>query len=496
MKGRPVNYDHASLSALKDNSPAWRLLRANHSPMIISFLHRVFIAPSVRMISTTDLTVALDDELTAHREWCDYEGGFPDQAIDYLNRWASPDVGYLRKFYPPGADEPFFDLTPATEKAIGWVGTLVGRSFVGTESRLLTLVDLLRQMDSGSETDPTKRVAELQRRRDEIDREMERILKGDVPLLGDTEMKDRFQQFEQIERELLGDFREVEHNFRMLDRKIHERITLWDGGKGELLDEIMNERDAIWNSDQGRSFRGFWDFVMSGTRRDDFRQKLEQVLKHPAVMELNPDKRIRRILSDWLDAGDCTQRTVAGLSRQLRRFIDDKARLENRRIMEILSGIERKAIQVRENPPQGNFMDIVLTSAELGLPMERPMYTIKVKPVFSNLKIEVDEQDVDADALFGISVVNRAACIQNIQGELLSHGQVSLQSLLERHPLEHGLAELVTYFQLGVGEFSDCSTISEGVTDEITWSARGFDNQPITRMARVPRLVFVRRIND
>lgn len=73
-------------------------------------------------------------------------------------------------------------------------------------------------------------------------------------------MKDRFQQFTQLARELLSDFREVEHNFRGLDRRVRERIALWQGSKGTLLEEIMGERDAISDSDQGRSFRAFWDF--------------------------------------------------------------------------------------------------------------------------------------------------------------------------------------------------------------------------------------------
>jgi hypothetical protein len=96
------------------------------------------------------------------------------------------------------------------------------RSFVGTESRLLTLFELLRQMSEGSETDPPTRVRvqELQRRREAIDAEIARVLPGDMPLLGDTALKERFTQFATLARELLADFREVEHNFRGLDRRV------------------------------------------------------------------------------------------------------------------------------------------------------------------------------------------------------------------------------------------------------------------------------------
>ncbi len=54
-------------------------------------------------------------------------------------------------------------MTPATEKAIAWLDTLAERGFVGTESRLLTLFELLRQMSEGSEANPELRLAELKK---------------------------------------------------------------------------------------------------------------------------------------------------------------------------------------------------------------------------------------------------------------------------------------------------------------------------------------------
>ena len=40
---------------------------------------------------------------------------------------AANDKAWLRKFYPPGSDEPHFDLTPATEKP--WVVFGAGYGF-------------------------------------------------------------------------------------------------------------------------------------------------------------------------------------------------------------------------------------------------------------------------------------------------------------------------------------------------------------------------------
>lgn len=225
-----MNLDYATLDLLRQSHPAWRLLRSDHAQLVASFLQRVFITPNMRVMAQADLVEALEDELFALRERLGADA-FPKSALDYLNDWAANDKGWLRKFYRQDSDEPHFDLTPATEKAIAWLGTLTERSFVGTESRLLTLFELLKQMSEGSETDPQARIAELHKRRDEIDIEIARILAGDIPLLDDTALKDRFQQFIQLARELLTDFREVEHNFRGLDRRVRERIALWEGSK-------------------------------------------------------------------------------------------------------------------------------------------------------------------------------------------------------------------------------------------------------------------------
>lgn len=301
-----MSLDFATLDALRTHHPAWRLLRSDHAPLVASFLHRAFVAPNVRSMAAADLAEALEDELFALREQLGSDT-FPKPALDYLNDWASPEKGWLRKFYRQGSDEPQFDLTAATEKAIAWLGTLTERSFVGTESRLLTLFELLKQMSEGSESDPARRIAELQKRREDIDTEIARVLTGDVPLMDDTALKDRFQQFIQLARELLADFREVEHNFRLLDRRVRERITLWEGAKGALLEEIMGERDAIADSDQGRSFRAFWDFLMSSRRQEELSELLARVLALPPVMDLHPDARTRRVHYDWLEAGEQTQ---------------------------------------------------------------------------------------------------------------------------------------------------------------------------------------------
>jgi len=489
--------DHATLAALRDRHPAWRLLASPHAPLVASFLHRVYVAPNVRVMSEADLAEALEDELYSLREQLGTEA-YPKAAREYLNDWAAPDKGWLRKFYKPGTDEAQFDLTPATEKAIAWLVSLTERPFVGTESRLLTLFALLEQISAGTEADPIKRVADLRAKRDELDAEIARVLAGDMPLLDDTAVKDRFLQFQQLARELLADFREVEHNFRGLDRKVREKIALWAGSKGALLDEIMGERDAIGDSDQGRSFRAFWDFLMSSRRQEELSERLDQVLRLPAVAELKPDPRTRRVHHDWLEAGEHTQRTVAMLSQQVRRFLDDRAFLENRRILDLLRSIETQALALRDTAPVGTVMHIDAMGADIELPLERPLFTPRLKPRLADLAVLAGDDDVDTARLFDQIVVDKARLRATVQAALRHRPQVTLRELVEAEPLRQGLAELVAYLELA--HATDGSETANGwrvVVDDshpetIRWQSTDAAGHAVMRAARLPRVIFTR----
>ncbi len=489
--------DHAALSTLRDRHPAWRLLSSPHAPLVASFLHRVFVAPNVRVMSEADLAEALEDELFALREQLGRDA-YPKGALEYLNDWAAPDKGWLRKFYKPRTDDAQFDLTPATEKAIAWLLSLTERSFVGTESRLLTVFALLEQISAGTEADPARRAEDLRRKRDELDAEIARVLAGEAPLLDDTAIRDRFQQFQQLARELLADFREVEQNFRLLDRRVREKIALWEGAKGALLDEIMGERDAIGDSDQGRSFRAFWDFLMSSRRQEELSERLDRVLALPAVARLSPEPRLRRVHHDWLEAGEHTQRTVAQLSQQLRRFLDDRAFLENRRILDLLHGIESKALGVREATPAGTVMHIDAMGADIELPLERPLLTPSVKARLADLVLAAGEDDVDTARLFDQIVVDKARLRSAVRRALRHRSQITLRELLDVEPLRQGLAELVAYLELAHGEDGSAAIdglralVDEAVEEPVRWQARSAAGDAVTREARLPRVIFTR----
>ncbi|WP_381802391.1 DUF3375 domain-containing protein [Streptomyces niveus] len=282
-----MELDYDRLVALRKQSAAWRLLKADNAALMLSFFNRVFVEEGARSIAGAELVERLDDELFALNDRLG-QGTFPKSAKAYLDVWSAPGNGWLRKYYPADSDEPHYDATAAVEKAIAWVRSLEERSFVGTESRLNTIFDLLRQMTFGTETDPEARLAELTRRRHEIDQEIRRVEAGEVDVLDSAALRDRYQQVTTTAHGLLADFREVEANFRDLDRDMRSKIAAWDGAKGELLDEVLGSRESIAESDQGRTFQAFYDFLLAPSRQDELKTLLAEVEAMEAIDEPDP----------------------------------------------------------------------------------------------------------------------------------------------------------------------------------------------------------------
>jgi flagellar motility protein MotE (MotC chaperone) len=433
------------LDRLWERHPAWRLLRAYNAPLVLSFLGRWFVEESRGAVALTRLVTALDDELYAiHR--VDPER-YPADPGKYIDDWSGTDAGLLRRFYPVGSDEVHVEATPALEKAYRWVESLRTRTFIGTESRLQTLLELLRQIVHGSETDPEARIAELERRRERIEAELDAARNGRFDVLDETKLRDRYQQFAGTARELLSDFREVEENFRTLDRTAREKIAGWEAGKGALLTDLVESRTDIASSDQGRSFQAFYDFLLSEGRQDELSDLLTAVQGMPQV---GADRRLRRIHHDWADAAERTQQTVRNLSEQLRRFLEDNVWVENRRVRDLVRSIEASALVAREDPPRGDALGLVVDEPGVPvlLPFERPLYDPQPDAVIENMPAPQRVDVLELDGLLNQRFVDSARLADNIRAIVPRGSSATLEDIVVLYPVEEGIAEILGYLAL------------------------------------------------
>ncbi len=478
--------DHDTLTALRRQHPAWRLLAAENAPFIIGFLHLAFVASNRRAITEADLIEQLEDYLHHLRQ----SGGidlFPRTAVEYLRDWAGGEQAIVRRYYAHHGDEVFFDLTPASELAIQWLAGFEPRAFVGTESRLLTVIEMLRDLVQMAETDPQARLATLERRREELDAEIRELQAGRFTPGDPRQIKERLFALEDNARSLLGDFRQIEENFRQLDRDVRERIAVADATKGVLLDEVFDKRDTIADSDQGKSFSAFWSLLMSPRMQEELADLLKAVNGLDVAHDFERDGLLGRIQDYLLDAGQKVQRTTALLTEQLRRFLDDKVWLENKRIMALIQGIQTHAIAVHQTPPdERKVAEVDLPRVDLNLPLSRGLFRPNQKIQIDSSSLLDGSADFDDEALYNIFAVDQAQLHRQIERALEDQPQVSLGEICARFPIRQGLSEVISYVQIASND--PHAVLGESPEETLAWDhPRGWRCE-----ARIPRILFTR----
>ena len=185
--------------------------------------------------------------------------------------------------------------------------------------------------------------------------------------------------------------------------------------------------------------------------------------------------------------GEVAQRTVARLSEQLRRYLDDQIWIENRRILQLIRELEQLAIPLRGRMPDGPFMELDEAAPSVDLSMDRPLFRPPLRTTLAEHIVMEGSQDLPADALFEQIYVDKLRLTAHIRRMLQTRNQLSLAELVEDAPLEHGLAELVAYLSLAAE--SDAAIIDDGHKQTLSWT----DENGNMRRATLPLVIFSRQ---
>ena len=96
------------------------------------------------------------------------------------------------------------------------------------------------------------------------------------------------------------------------------------------------------------------------------------------------------------------------------------------------------------------------------------------------------KRKVDTDALYGQFVVDRAELHRNIRQELQDRNQISLGEVISRHPLRHGLTELIAYLQLA-GQWPK-TAVDDDAQEQVSWQSEA----GVMRQVTLLRIILLR----
>jgi len=483
-----MNFDF--FNAMKSDNTAIRLLRADNMPMIAGFLYESFIQSDIQTISYEKLIIELDYYLNEIR-LISGKGKYTQTAKAYIDEWISDD-GFLRKYRDDNSDEAICDLAAPAEKAIRWMEMLKDRQFVGTESRLKIVLELLDDLLQGTMESPEDKIVRLQNERDQINKQIMLLKAGESIEMSETEIKEKAILLEENVRTLVGDFREVEGNFRRLSKETRLRLADSENTKGLVLDEILDEHNSIRNSDEGRSFEGFFELLM----RSDLQQKLGIELKNLLdIVEskdiIEQDTILSGLSSKMLNSAYKIHQTRMQINEQIARFIQE-THGENKRLGELISEYKKEIKDITLDSSCTLEGEIRGVGFKVNPTMSLQLYRPDIDAdVVDKVEVVIEDDEVDLSPLLDVTTVDEAVLIDNIQQCLTSQSQVKVSEIVEQFPIKHGLEEALTYLKIAT-EKTLPALINESSKIDIIWA----DDDGNLKSLSMPIIIFTRGLSS
>lgn len=448
--------DYQKLEIQLRSAPSLKLLRSRNAPLILSFLYSQFKEQGEISIQNEKLVNLLswyledlnysdeDDELTAFGT-DNYE-----RAKKYIESWTNDN--FLRNYMDDTEKTVYNVLTQHTERVFQMLDLLQERKFVGAESKFKDIFHKLKELVDNNTEDPKKKIEELEERKKKIDEEIRRIKRdGNVVKFENYQIQSRFEDVSRLTNELIGDFKEVEDIFKIITRDIYEKQSQYDLSKGRILHYTFDALDALKESDQGKSFYAFWNFLIDEDSQETLKTLIKQVsdILEDRGIEHN-NRNLKRIKSILFQSGRKVLDSNNLLAEKLTRVVAEKHLLESRRIREAIADIKQISLRLIEHKiPEECGIEIEL-GAEINMPMERKLGEEKIIPEF-DIRPETFNSEADLESmknLFNPDAVSTKELIRKIDSLLVDNQQVTLSQVIENYPITKGLSELIGYITL------------------------------------------------
>lgn len=473
-----------------DTAPALSLLRSPHAPYIIDFLNLQFKQPGRISILHSDLLTNLTTYLEEVTE--NHHAQLTKSADSYLTDWCSGDSRWLRRTLEVGKDERVYQLTTDTEDVFAFLDRVLNKDlgFIGTESRLKLVIDTLSDLVIGSSDNPATRLHYLREQQQQIQAEIDQIeADGRVMKYRPAQIRERFFTAVALLRQLQGDFRAVEESFRDITAKVQHRQAAGQETRGRILEFALDAEDLLKQADQGVSFYEFVRLILSPSQTDRLEKIIQEVRRIPELLQQQEGlETVRGMVTLLQSEAEKVMRTTQRLSSTLRRLLDARAHAERQRITQLLRDIRGQALLLEATPQS---TDVGL-SLELDLaidsPLRRTFWT--EPPRFNAVDLtDFEPQNDDLLAAFrqlaALRHLDWAEMRDRIRQMLAVDYAPTLHDLLERHPADGGVVEIIGYLQIAT---EDGHEINSEVKETVLVPADKPHSMPV--LVTIPRVTF------
>ena len=465
-----------------------RLLRARSAPLVIAFLYSVFRTDSVSEVSYDEFCLKLEGFLSEHvseESAMEDDLALDDSSIvfqdlssrvrSYAEDWFSEKKRYIYRYYNQNKEE-MIRPSPSIIRLFAYFDSIMEADMITTESSFNYILSQLRNLSVNMKENPEERIRELEEKIREAEAEIAQIKEtGSVRTYDRRKVTEYLTDLRRRSRDMLGEFAQVEENFRDIMTEIARKQASDDLSSRKVLSYSLSLHRELYNSPQGQSFDGFWSY-MSQSREDEITNLGEDIISSLHENGIDYDASFLLSLRKTLyAAGSRIVNRNHMLTERMSRVLVQSGRSDRKGLEKLFGEIKAKGASLLLSgmvPSSGEFMETDDLKPSLSFPLSRTLQTRS--EVRTSSSIAFDEGGTSAQSILSLRnefSVDEKTLWDNVMDFARAKGGKSftLQELTDSFPVTKGLEEIVAYISVLRDKAKDV-IFSEEETQLITYS--------------------------
>ena len=435
-----MNFSHslAKYRRLYEENKVWKLLRATTAPLILAFIEQVF-SSGQNEISYSQARILLDAELEKEQWYAD------TPAAIYINQWVKD--GWLREM------DNKLTKTDTCEIALRFCQSFDERNINTSASHLRIVQEAVRELVIALNENPEERIALLNQRKAELEKEITNIQTKGINTLSDQQRRERLREIYQLASVLTNDFRYVEDEIRRLDQEIRIKMIEKDNNRGEVLQATMDQEALLAQSDAGSAFESFFQLLCDSNRSTEFKEQLDIILNQISDNYLQPrqQKFLKRLLQELTQESEHIFQIRRRTEENLKTYIKSGAAQEKRTVDRLITQLEQLAVNFSKNNinlKQATHLILPTGNIEINSPdsicLREPIAAIQITDITEHTNSVVPSETV----LTLLDTIQIKEVADSIYHNLCTFGPLTIAGLVEKKPINFGLEELVAYLRI------------------------------------------------
>ena len=422
-----MNFSHslAKYRRLYEENKVWKLLRATTAPLILAFIEQVF-SSGQNEISYSQARILLDAELEKEQWYAD------TPAAIYINQWVKD--GWLREM------DNKLTKTDTCEIALRFCQSFDERNINTSASHLRIVQEAVRELVIALNENPEERIALLNQRKAELEKEITIIQTKGINTLSDQQRRERLREIYQLASVLTNDFRYVEDEIRRLDQETRIKMIEKDNNRGEVLQATMDQEALLAQSDAGSAFESFFQLLCDSNRSTEFKEQLDIILNQISDNYLQPRQRkfLKRLLQELTQESEHIFQIRRRTEENLKTYIKSGAAQEKRTVDRLITQLEQLAVNFSKNNinlKQATHLILPTGNIEINSPdsicLKEPIAAIQITDITEHTNSVVPSETV----LTLLDTIQIKEVADSIYHNLCTFGPLTIAGLVEKNQL-------------------------------------------------------------